>query len=151
MMRISISNSAAISILVVFVVLGAGLAAAIYYGGNNQSGSTTLTSTSTLTSAQKMDGVVTGYVTFGSSTTSATLGGYSLEFSTVCSTGASCRISNYSAPISPSGHYSVLLPAGTYSITGLKPTCPWADCSSILPRTVFVAGGIQLVVNIVIS
>lgn len=149
----SISNSVAISILCILIVVGIGVAAVIIFGGNNGGGSTTLSSTSTSsTSIQKMDGVITGYVTIGSSTTSGSLVGYSLEFSLACPSGSSaCEVLNYSASISPSGHYSVLLPAGTYSIVGLEPTCPITSCSSISPDTVVVEGGVQLVVNVAIG
>jgi hypothetical protein len=150
-----VSNTVGISIILVFVILGAGLISAILVGYPNHAPTTSVSSTS---STEKIDGVVVGYVTVGPSkpvcqpTESCTvnLSGYSLDFSTLCPQGtvSVCEAQNYSATISPSGHYTALLPAGSYLITGLSPSCNWAGCSSAFPEIINVEGGMQLVVNI---
>jgi hypothetical protein len=157
----SISNSVAISIVMVFVIFGAGLAAAIILSGQN--GTTQTSTTSTSSSSQNIDGVVTGFVTVGPSqpvcsqnqSCMVNISGYSLEFSLLCpestlggSASTACQPLNYSVQISPTGHYAALLPAGNYSITGLAPSCNWVGCSSAFPETIMVKGGMQLVVNI---
>jgi len=140
----SISNSVAVSIVLVFIIAGIGLAAAFELNQNNSTSSTTASTTS----INSMDGVVTGYVTVGA--TSIDFTGYSVEFRLVCQ-AAPCTALNYSAPISPSGHYSALLPGGTYQILGLSPSCNWGGCSSTFPETIVVQGGMQLVKNIQIG
>jgi len=152
---LSISNSVGISIVLVFVILGAGLVSAIIVGYPNHTPSSSVTSTS---STEKIDGVVVGYVTVGPSqptcqqneSCTVNLSGYSIDFSTLCPQGTAsvCQVQNYSVLISPSGHYTILLPAGSYSITGLSPFCTWVGCSSAFPETITVEGGMQLVVNI---
>ncbi|MDA4130905.1 MAG: hypothetical protein OK457_09055 [Thaumarchaeota archaeon] len=153
--RLSISDILAISI-VVFVFLGVGLAVAMIFRGQ---GSSVKTSTTTFTS-QIIDGVVTGYVTVGPSqpvclqnqSCTVDLTGYSLNFVFVCAgttaSSTSCETRNYSAVISPSGHYSVLLQSGNYSITGLSPSCKWIGCSSVFPKNIEVQGGMQLVMDL---
>ena len=114
----------------------------------------TLSGSSTTTSVMK--GVVTGYVTVGPSKPVCTanescnvdLTGYSLEFKSTCQVGVPCQIETSLAPISPSGHYSILLDSGTYSVTGLSPSCVWLGCSTAFPQTVKVEGGMQLVFNV---
>ena len=138
--------------VLVFVILGVGLAAAIVWNGNTSTGVT-----STSTTSHNLDGVVTGYVTVGPSqpvcqqnqSCTVDLTGYSLQFASVCAgnSGGTCARQNYSTPISPSGHYSALLPAGNYSVTGLAPSCKWVGCSTTFPKTIAVQGGVQLVEN----
>ncbi len=150
----SISNSAAISIVLVFVVFGVGVAAALAYGGHNYNTLTTTTTSTTWT----MEGVVTGYVQVGPSqpvchenqSCTVDLTGYNLVFSSCPGTSAtfSANCHTYNAAIAPSGHYSILLPAGTYYITGLTPNCSWMGCSAVFPESVVVEGGMQLVVNV---
>ena len=159
--KFSISNSTAISIILVFVLLGVGLSAAIILNGGN--GNTTTSSSSTTSTTQNIGGIVTGYVTVGPSqpvcsenqSCTVDLTGYLLEFTLQCSGtsssfsySTSCSGPVYKATISPSGHYSILLPAGTYSMIGLSPSCSWMGCPSTFPKTVVVQGGLQLVVNV---
>lgn len=119
------------------------------------SSTTTLTQTSSTTdTGSGIQGVVTGFVTVGPSqpTCSANqactenMSGYSLVFTPQCS-GSSSNCSASTAELSPSGHYSALLPAGNYTVTGLRPSCNWVGCSSAFPKTITVEGGMQLVVN----
>jgi hypothetical protein len=138
------------AILVVAAVLVLG----VYFSGAINGNSTTTQSTST-TSA--IEGVVTGYVTAGPSQPICTAGqscdenmsGYNLVFVPLCSGSAGCETSM--APLSFSGHYSALLPAGTYTVTGLSPSCPWVGCSTAFPVQVVVVGGSQLVLNFEIN
>ena len=114
---------------------------------------TTQTSSSTGSNSE-MEGIVTGYVTVGTSQSVCTsnqscnenLRGYSVVFTLQCSQKSNCQTSM--AAISPSGHYSILLPPGNYSVTGLYPSCDWTGCSSAFPQSVVVEGGMQLVFNI---
>src|SRR5579872_6746928 len=99
--RHTIGNSVALSAILVFVVLGIGLTALIVFNEKNG-----LTTSSTTSSIDNIDGVVTGYVTVGSSS-SLGFNGYSLEFKLICEPSATnCQSLNYSAPVSPGGHYS---------------------------------------------
>jgi len=153
--KASIGNWVGISIVLTFVIV-LGLAVALVFSGQN---STTQTTTSS-SSSSNIDGIVTGYVTVGPSqpvclqnqSCNVNIGGYGLEFTLLCqgesTTPTSCQNLNYTAEISPSGHYSALLPAGTYSITGMSPSCIWQGCSSTFPKTVVVEGGNQLVLNL---
>jgi hypothetical protein len=145
---------ALIAVVAAAVMVGVYILGQAVAGG---SASSTLT-TSTSGTGSVLQGVVTGYVTVGpaqpvcSATESCdvNLTGYSLVFTPVCSTSTStCNPS--SAPISPSGHYEVLLPAGNYTVTGLSPNCPWAGCSSAFPQSIAVQGGMQLVLNVSID
>lgn len=142
------NNYGLLGLVVVVIVL---LLFAAYVGFELSSGTiTTQTTTST------MKGVVTGYVTVGPSKPVCTanescnvdLTGYSLEFTSTCSGAASCQIQTSLAPISPSGHYSILLDPGKYLVTGLVPSCIWLGCSSAFTQTVVVEGGMQLVFNV---
>jgi hypothetical protein len=157
----SISNWVGISIVLAFIIL-LGLGVAMIFGGQSTTTQSTTTSTSSSSSTQNIDGIVTGYVTVGPSqpvclqneSCTMDISGYSLEFTFLCqgestaSPSTICETQNYSATISPSGHYSALLPAGTYSITGLKPSCNWQGCATTFPQTVVVQGGNQLVLNL---
>jgi len=73
--------------------------------------------------------------------------GYSLVFTPQCSI-ASSTCQPVKAELGPGGHYSVLLLAGEYTVSGLYPSCLWEGCSSTFPKTVTVEGGMQLVLNI---
>jgi hypothetical protein len=150
----SISHILAISIIVAIVLVGAGLAAAMIFGGLGSPGVTSTTS-------QNISGVVTGYVTVGPSqpvcrqnqSCTVDITGYSLNFVLACtgpegSPSNSCQTRNYSAAIAPSGHYSALLPAGNYSISGLSPSCKWMGCTTTFPKSVKVEGGMQIVVDL---
>ena len=111
------------------------------------------TQTSSSSSSNSIEGIVTGLVTVGPSQPSCSgnqscnvnLSGYSLQFTLICQ-AASCQ--SYLATIAPSGHYSILLAPGQYSITGLVPTCIWDGCLTTFPLTVKVVEGLQIVVNI---
>lgn len=143
-------------------------------GGSATSSSTSSSSTSSVTSSSSSpttsssssgpgpQGVVTGYVTVGPSQSSCSsnqsctedLSGYSLIFTSQCPTesaaaySATCQPQTYEASIAPSGHYSILLTPGPYSIMGLAPSCTWVGCSSAFPVLVTVEAGQQLVVNV---
>ena len=118
-----------------------------------QNGSATPTS-STTTSAS-IQGVVTGYVTVGPSqpvcpvnqNCTVNMTGYSLVFEQQCA-GSASDCPKEVAQLSPGGHYSILLPPGEYTVTGLLPSCGWLGCASAFPRTVTVQGGMQLVFNV---
>lgn len=105
------------------------------------------------TTSSAMDGVVTGSVTVGPSQPVCTVGqpctvnmtGYSVVFTPECVGPAACVASE--ASLSPSGHYSALLPAGVYAVTGLYPSCPWLGCSTTFPKTVVVEVGVQTVLD----
>ncbi|MCL4518588.1 MAG: hypothetical protein M1587_05250 [Thaumarchaeota archaeon] len=138
-----------LGLITIFIIL---LLFGSYVGyGLGGSGTTTSQTTSSV-----MKGVVTGYVTVGPSkpvcqaneSCTVDLTGYSMEFTSTCPTGAQCQIETSLAPISPSGHYSILLEAGKYSVTGLSPSCVWLGCSATFPQTVTVEGGMQLVFNV---
>lgn len=109
---------------------------------------------SSSTSSSQIQGVVTGYVTVSpsqpscpaSQTCGVDMTGYSLIFTPRCVGTAGC--SPIVAPLAPSGHYSVLLNPGEYSVTGLAPSCQWVGCPSAFPRTVTVEGGMQLVFDV---
>lgn len=145
MMGMNGHTTAAVFVVIVFAV--AGTAAATYFippwGENNPQ------STSTATTPV-LEGVVTGYVTTGPSQPVCTAGGsctlnmtgYNLTFTPQCAASSGCGPST--AVLSPSGHYSALLPAGTYTVT-LGPSCPWLGCSSTFPAEITVVGGSQLV------
>lgn len=137
-------------LLVALIIFGAYLAFTL--------GNTGIPTTSETTSA--MSGVVVGYVTVGPSQPVCTqnqsctvdLTGYSLEFTLECTTSStSCEATTSLAPIGPNGHYSILLPAGTYQISGLSPSCPWVGCSAAFPKTVVVQGGMQISVDVSID
>ena len=114
------------------------------------------TSTSSESTTSVMDGVVTGYVIVGPSqpvcsenqSCNVDLTGYSLQFTSVCSGTPHCQVETSLAQIAPSGHYSILLPAGNYSISGLSPSCKWMGCSSAFPKTIVVEGGMQLSLDV---
>jgi len=74
------------------------------------------------------------------------MSGYSLVFTPQCLGPSNCEASK--AALSPAGHYSILLPAGNYSVTGLYPSCNWMSCPSAFPKSVAVEGGMQLVFNV---
>ena len=104
-----------------------------------------------------MQGIIAGIVTVGPSqpvcspnqSCTEDLTGYSLVFSSQCGkSSTSCQKQNYTASIAPSGHYSILLAPGSYTITGLSPSCNWVGCSFSFPKAVVVEGGQQLIVNI---
>lgn len=136
------------------VIVVAGLLAGLYLVSPPLGGDTT-TQTSSTTTGSGIQGVVTGYVTAGPSQPVCTpdqscnenMSGYSLVFTPQCS-GPSSDCQTRTAVLSPSGHYSILLPAGSYSVTGLVPSCPWLGCSSAFPKTITVEGGMQLVFNV---
>lgn len=131
-----------IPLAIIVVIVGAYMA---YILSNNNQGTTSTTTTTT----GVMQGVVVGYVTVGPS-------------QPVCNTNQSCNVdvsgykiifvpqqcvsncASYNATLGPNGHYSILLPAGTYSVTGLYPNCTWMGCSSAFPKTVVVQGGMQI-------
>jgi hypothetical protein len=148
-MKSSIVFATMVLLVIAAVLAGSGLNSAMHSG-------TTATQTSpTTTSSSGIQGIVAGYVTVGPSqpvcsanqTCNVDVSGYGLTFTPQCPRPSSnCQASM--AALSPSGHYSILLPPGNYSVTGLYPSCPWLGCSSVFPKTVEVEGGMQLVLNI---
>lgn len=136
---------AAVTFIVIGVLLGAYLATPL------------VSPTTSSTTTSGIDGVVTGYVTAGPSQPVCSTGqscienmsGYSIVFTPQCEGHTACVVST--APLSPSGHYSALLPAGTYTVTGLYPSCPWLGCSTAFPATVTVEGGMQTVFDVQID
>ena len=138
----------------VFVLIVAMVVLLGGYLAFTQSGVTTGTESSSTTSST-IQGVVTGFVTVGPSqpvcsknqSCNVDMSGYSLVFTPQCGQSVStCAVEK--APLSPGGHYSILLPPGEYDVTGLYPSCGWLGCSSAFPRTVTVEGGMQLVFNV---
>jgi hypothetical protein len=138
----------------VLLVVGAVLAES-YLNSTSRGGTTVTQTSSTTTSSSGIQGIVTGYVTVGPSqpvcsanqTCNMDMSGYRLVFTPQCPRSSSnCQASM--AALSSSGHYSILLPAGNYSVTGLDPSCNWLGCASAFPKTVGVEGGMQLVFNI---
>ena len=144
-----VSTAAAFAAVVILVALGAGALAVFGPGGGGGPGSS-----SSSTTAPSIQGIVTGYVTAGPSqpvcsenqTCNEDMSGYSLVFVALCGGPSSCQTE--SAPLNSAGHYSILLPPGDYSVTGLEPSCPWMGCSSAFPKSVTVQGGMQEVLNI---
>jgi hypothetical protein len=145
-------SSMSVFVILIFVVVVVSIVVGLTpyrHGGNNEASTTSTTST--------IQGIVAGYVTVGpsqpvcSANQSCTVNvtGYSLEFTSRCSgTSTTRQTQKYLAAIAPSGHYSILLPAGNYSISGLYPSCSWVGCSSAFPKAIVVESGIQLVVNV---
>lgn len=142
-----------IPIVVIVILVGAYVSLTL----NKGTGTTSQQTYSTTTSGSAIQGVVVGYVTVGPSrpscsanmTCNVDLSNYSLVFTPQCSGSSaspSCQASR--AAIAPTGHYSILLPAGNYTATGLYPTCAWIGCSTSFPKTVTVEGGMQLVFNV---
>ena len=111
-------------------------------------------SSSSTTSNSQIQGIVAGYVTVSPSQPSCStdepcnvnMTGYSLVFTPQCSGSSECN--PVLAPLAPSGHYSVLLNPGDYTVTGLSPSCQWMGCTSAFPGTVTVEGGLQLLFNV---
>ena len=149
-------------VLVVVVIFAA---AAIAYAAS-QTRMTNLEATSTLSSSSQssgstssgssssaMEGVVTGYVIASPSQPTCSSGqscdenmtGYELVFTAQCGS-SSCQ--SQMAPLNPAGHYSILLAAGGYAVTGLSPNCPWKGCSAVFPQTVTALGGMQVEFNV---
>lgn len=122
----------------------------------------TSTASSSSSTSQNFQGIITGYVTVGPSqpvcqanqSCNVDMAGYSLEFASSCPNStmtASCQSQTYLAQLSPGGHYSVLLAPGNYEIVGLSPSCPWMGCSTAFPEQVVVVPGEQIVVNIAVD
>ncbi len=72
--------------------------------------------------------------------------GYSVIFTPQC---AGCQ--SQTAALNPAGHYSILLPPGSYAVTGLDPSCPWVGCSTAFPQPVTVVGGMQVELDVQID
>lgn len=143
------ASTATVLVSIAAVVLLAGAYVSFTMGGATQSQTTSATTTSA-----GMEGVVTGFVTVGPSqpvcsenkSCNVDMTGYSIVFTPQCAVSAlNCKA--LTASLSPAGHYSILLPEGTYTVTGLNPSCSWVGCSSAFPKTVAVEGGMQLVLN----
>ena len=153
--RAAISRPTAIAIVIVVVLLGASL---FYFATLAGAGHSTSTfSPSSSTSQSTTQGIIAGIVTVGPSQPACDLNqscteditGYSLVFSPQCASSlTSCQKENFTTSIAPSGHYSLMLAPGNYTITGLSPSCNWVGCSSSFPKAVVVEGGQQLIVNI---
>jgi len=111
------------------------------------------TSTSSGLSSPAMEGVVTGYVVASPSQPACPSGqscdenmtGYELVFTAQCGS-STCQ--SQMAPLNPAGHFSILLAAGSYTVTGLSPSCPWTGCSAAFPQTVTAVGGMQVEFNV---
>ncbi len=146
--RAGISPVVTVFAAVVVAVAAGGAYLAITSGGLNGA-----TSSST-TGGSAIQGVVTGYVTVGpaqpvcqaNQSCNVNVTGYSLVFVATCA-GPAHSCSPVLAALSPSGHYSILLPPGEYSVTGLSPSCSWVGCPAAFPKTVTVAAGMQVVVD----
>lgn len=152
--RAAVSSSTAIAGAIVAVILGASL---FYFATLTGAGHSTASSSSSSSSTATIQGIIAGTVNVGPSqpvcgpnqSCTEDLTGYSLVFGHVCGTSsASCQEQNFTAPIGPNGHYSILLAPGNYTIEGLSPSCNWVGCSSSFPKAVTVEGGQQLIVNI---
>ncbi len=155
-MERGISSSRLWTVVGIVVVLAAvSLYLAAFAGGSSS------TSTSSTTSQSTIQGIIAGTVTVGPSqaTCSANqactedLTGYSLVFTSQCGTAGmasstTCERQNFTAAIAPSGHYSILLAPGDYSITGMSPSCSWVGCSTTFPKAVTVLAGQQIIVNV---
>lgn len=134
--------------MAVFLVVAAFSVAAFW----SQPPAQVVTSESATTTSAEIQGIVTGYVTVGPSQPACQAGqscdenmsGYSLVFSQ-CVGSSGCL--DMTAAIAPSGHYSILLSTGNYTVTGLTPSCEWPGCASAFPKTVAVQGGMQIVVD----
>jgi len=148
-----------VAAVIIVVLIGAAL---FYFSAGVGAGHPTGSSSSSSSASQSaIQGIVAGIVTVGPSQPVCSpnqpctedLTGYSLVFTSQCGTGAapqsaSCQRQNYTAPIAPSGHYSILLVPGNYTISGLSPSCNWVGCSASFPKAVTVEGGQQLIVNV---
>ncbi len=143
------ASTAMVLVSIAAIVILAGAYVSFTMGGTSPS-----QTTSTATTSTGMEGVVTGFVTVGPSqpvcsenqSCNVDMTGYSIVFAPQCAASAlNCQ--SQMASLSPAGHYSVLLPEGTYTVTGLSPSCSWVGCSSAFPKTVVVEGGMQLVLD----
>ena len=146
----AVFNQKVLSILLVVAILIV-FAAYLNYGVTPAPSGTSTTSSET--TSQAIRGVVTGLVTVGPSqpvckanqSCNVNLTGYSLIFTSQCPTlSPSCQVQTFLAPIYSSGHYSLLLPAGNYTVSGISPSCQWMGCSSQFPKSIAVEGGMQL-------
>lgn len=154
--RPAVGTRRAVPLLLVAALLAASFLLAALIGAESRTSS----STSSSSVQSTVQGVVAGTVAVGPSqpvcmanqSCTVSLSGYSLEFTSQCGTPgvnlSSCTARAYDAPISPSGHYSILLPPGNYSLTGLLPSCEWVGCASAFPKSVAVEPGSQLTVNV---
>ncbi len=148
----AIAPGAAVLVSIVAIVVATGAYLTFVQGGVPATSQTTST-TSTTSGSSGIKGVVTGYVTVGPSqpvcyanqTCNVNMTGYSLVFRPQCSS-SNCQ--SEMATLSPSGHYSIFLPAGNYTVIGLSPDCKWMGCASAFPKTVTVEAGMQLVFNV---
>lgn len=140
----------AVAAVVVIAGFGLGAYLTFEFGGFNGNSSSTTTSSTT----SVIQGIVTGYVTAGPSQPVCSanqscyedMSAYKVIFVAQCGEASGCLTEM--ADMNPAGHYSVLLPPGDYSVTGLSPSCPWLGCSSVFPESVTVEGGMQVVLNI---
>jgi hypothetical protein len=108
---------------------------------------TTTTATSVgSSSAEAIQGIVTGIVSVRGQIP-ANISNYSLMFNPVCRGESSCGPTTL-VPIYPSGHFTVLLAAGNYTVLGIKPSCNWIGCSTAFPQSVTVEAGQQIVLDI---
>jgi len=142
-------RASTVAVELILAVLLSGLVGSLI--GSSQKVNTTVTATSTLTvttsvgAGSEVQGIVTGSVTIGGQTIS-NMSGYGIVFVPKCSAGTTCPATI--AEIYPTGHYSILLNPGNYTVTGLFPSCKWAGCSSAFPQKVSVGAGMQVVFNI---
>ncbi len=150
--KVGTSSAVAAFVSIMAIVVAGGA-----YLTFSQNGPPSPTQTST-TSGSGIQGVVTGYVTVGPSqpvcranqTCDVNMTGYSLIFTPMCS-GSGPECAPKLAELSPSGHYSILLPPGDYAVTGLSPTCTWMGCPNAFPKTITVVSGMQLVFDVSID
>ena len=148
-----LDNSKVLSLLLVVAVLVVFGVYLIYASVHSGQDTTSSVETNSATSSLAISGVVTGLVTVGPSqpvcspnqSCSVNLTGYSLIFASQCSSSSpSCQVQTFLVPIYQSGHYSALLPAGNYTVSGMEPSCSWMSCSSEFPKSITVEGGMQL-------
>ena len=150
--RAGFSQTAGVFIVLVVLIVAGGAYLTL---GQNGPASTTQTSPSSTMTNSEINGVATGYVTVGPSkpvcsanqSCNVDMTGYSLVFRPVC-TGTSHACLPIEAALSPSGHYSIFVPPGVYTATGLSPSCGWMGCSTAFPKNVTVVGGMQVVFDI---
>jgi hypothetical protein len=147
-------RTSTVAVGLILAIILSGLAGGIigYSAKGNATVATTNTSTVTssvsATTSSEMQGVVTGIVTVEGQTAPTNLSDYALVFVLQCSAEPACPVSL--ASIYPSGHYSILLNPGNYTVSWLIPSCRWVGCSSAFPQKVTVVGGMQVVLNIIL-
>ena len=141
--------SIAAGLIIVIIVSGLTGAWVGYSSKGGATETTTLTSIVTTsvssTTSSEEQGIVTGIVTVEGQSAPSNLSSFALVFVPKCSSGSNCQVTL--AYIYPTGHYSILLNPGNYTVFWLYPSCQWAGCSAAFPQEVAVVGGMQVVLN----